>query len=274
MTEGRIATGVGGQTEDRAPLEMPIDEEFRVASLSLGWDEDAERVLIEASGPGDQSDGVDSDDGVDGDDDSWLGTHDGDDGPDTLRVQLTPQQARAFSIRAAAVVSAGRPACPFCSLPLDPDARIALRAMADGDGRHVLALAEDIFSLAPAGATLDTADLAKLVQRRAPVYDKDREGHYNLISAVHKSLRGSDPDAALYWVARMLDGGEDPIYILRRLTRFAAEDVGLADPQALPLAISACASRSPAPGSATCRSPPWRRPPPPCARGYASAPAG
>ena len=114
-----------------------------------------------------------------------------------------------------------------------------LRAMADGDGRHVLALAEDIFSLAPAGATLDTADLAKLVQRRAPVYDKDREGHYNLISAVHKSLRGSDPDAALYWVARMLDGGEDPIYILRRLTRFAAEDVGLADPQALPLAISA-----------------------------------
>jgi putative ATPase len=86
---------------------------------------------------------------------------------------------------------------------------------------------------------LGTADVARLVQRRAPVYDKDREGHYNLISAVHKSLRGSDPDAALYWVARMLDGGEDPIYILRRLTRFAAEDVGLADPQALPLAISA-----------------------------------
>jgi putative ATPase len=132
-----------------------------------------------------------------------------------------------------AEADAGRP------LPVSADARAALRAMADGDGRHVLALAEDIFNLAPAGATLETADVAKLVQRRAPVHDKDREGHYNLISAVHKSLRGSDPDAALYWVARMLDGGEDPIYILRRLTRFAAEDVGLADPQALPLAISA-----------------------------------
>ncbi len=131
MTEGRIATGVGGQAEDRAPLEMPIDEEFRVASLSLGWDEDAERVLIEASGPGDQSDGIDGDDSDDGDDsvdDSWLTTQDGDDGPDTLRVQLTPQQARAFSIRAAAVVSAGRPACPFCSLPLDPDGHVCPRA--------------------------------------------------------------------------------------------------------------------------------------------------
>jgi putative ATPase len=124
-------------------------------------------------------------------------------------------------------------------LPIDAEARAALRAMADGDGRHVLALAEDIYTLAPKGAILGTADVARLVQRRAPVYDKDREGHYNLISAVHKSLRGSDPDAALYWVARMLDGGEDPIYILRRLTRFAAEDVGLSDPQALPLAISA-----------------------------------
>lgn len=125
-------------------------------------------------------------------------------------------------------------------LPVTDDGRAALRAMADGDGRHVLTLAEDLFALTPPPAVpLDAAGLAKVVQRRAPVYDKDREGHYNLISAVHKSLRGSDPDAALYWVSRMLDGGEDPIYLLRRLTRFAAEDVGLADPQALQVAISA-----------------------------------
>ncbi|MGE3335478.1 MAG: replication-associated recombination protein A [Rhodospirillaceae bacterium] len=125
------------------------------------------------------------------------------------------------------------------ALPMTDDGRAALRAMADGDGRHILTLAEDIFALTPPpAAPLDAAGLAKIVQRRAPVYDKDREGHYNLISAVHKSLRGSDPDAALYWVARMLDGGEDPIYILRRLTRFAAEDIGMADPQALQIAIS------------------------------------
>jgi putative ATPase len=129
---------------------------------------------------------------------------------------------------------AGRP------LPLTDDGRAALRAMADGDGRHILTLAEDIFALTPPPkAPLDAAGLAKVVQRRAPVYDKDREGHYNLISAVHKSLRGSDPDAALYWACRMLDGGEDPIYLLRRLTRFAAEDIGMADPQALQIAISA-----------------------------------
>ena len=126
------------------------------------------------------------------------------------------------------------------ALPVIDDGRTALRAMADGDGRHVLTLAEDLFALTPPpAAPLDAAGLAKVVQRRAPVYDKDREGHYNLISAVHKSLRGSDPDAALYWVSRMLDGGEDPIYLLRRLTRFAAEDIGLADPQALQMAISA-----------------------------------
>ncbi|MHB1204576.1 MAG: replication-associated recombination protein A [Rhodospirillaceae bacterium] len=124
-------------------------------------------------------------------------------------------------------------------LPITSDARASLRAMADGDGRHVLSLAEELFNLAPPGAPLDTAGMLKLVQRRAPVYDKDREGHYNLISAVHKSLRGSDPDAALYWVSRMLDGGEDPVYLLRRLTRFAAEDIGLADPQALQTAIAA-----------------------------------
>ena len=124
-------------------------------------------------------------------------------------------------------------------LPLTSDARASLRAMADGDGRYMLTLAEDIFALKKAGEVLDTTQLAELVQRRAPVYDKDREGHYNLISAVHKSLRGSDADAALYWASRMLDGGEDPIYLLRRLTRFAAEDIGMADPQALQIAISA-----------------------------------
>ncbi|MCA0201071.1 MAG: replication-associated recombination protein A [Proteobacteria bacterium] len=133
-----------------------------------------------------------------------------------------------------AEADAGRP------LPLTDDGRAALRAMADGDGRHILTLAEDIFALTPPPKSpLDAAGLAKVVQRRAPVYDKDREGHYNLISAVHKSLRGSDPDAALYWACRMLDGGEDPIYLLRRLTRFAAEDIGMADPQALQIAISA-----------------------------------
>ena len=123
-------------------------------------------------------------------------------------------------------------------LPITADARANLRAMADGDGRHILTLAEELFALAPPGAPLDTAGMLKLVQRRAPVYDKDREGHYNLISAVHKSLRGSDPDAALYWTSRMLDGGEDPVYLLRRLTRFAAEDIGMADPQALQTAIA------------------------------------
>jgi putative ATPase len=123
-------------------------------------------------------------------------------------------------------------------LPLDADARAALRAMADGDGRFLLNLAEELFQL-PAGQVLDSAGLAATVQRRAPVYDKDREGHYNLISALHKSLRGSDADAALYWLARMLVGGEDPRYIARRLVRFAVEDIGLADPVALPQSVAA-----------------------------------
>ena len=124
-------------------------------------------------------------------------------------------------------------------LPLDPDARAALRAMADGDGRHILTLAEEIHMLSPTPAQpLDAAGMSAVVQRRAPVYDKDREGHYNLISAVHKSLRGSDPDAALYWTHRMLDAGESPAYLLRRLTRFAVEDIGMADPQALQSAIA------------------------------------
>jgi len=123
-------------------------------------------------------------------------------------------------------------------LPLEADARAALKAMADGDGRYLLNLV-DALAGQPAEPKLDTAALSALVQKRAPVYDKAQESHYNLISALHKSMRGSDPDAALYWLARMLTGGEDPRYIARRVARFASEDVGLADPQALPLALSA-----------------------------------
>lgn len=124
-------------------------------------------------------------------------------------------------------------------LPVTDEARAALRAMADGDGRHMLALADELLALPVGTNAMSSRDLAETLQRRAPVYDKDREGHYNLISAVHKSLRGSDPDAALYWVSRMLDGGEDPIYLLRRLTRFAVEDIGLSDPQAVTQALAA-----------------------------------
>jgi len=124
------------------------------------------------------------------------------------------------------------------SLPLNVEARTALIAMADGDGRYLLNMAEELFRLPP-DIILDPAALTKAVQKRAPLYDKAQEGHYNLISALHKSLRGSDTDAALYWLARMLVGGEDPKYIARRLLRFAVEDVGLADPQALVQALSA-----------------------------------
>jgi putative ATPase len=128
-------------------------------------------------------------------------------------------------------------------LPLTPEARQALMAMADGDGRYLLNLAEEIFALGDgqwkAGDKLDTAALAEVVQKRAPLYDKGQESHYNLISALHKSLRGSDCDAALYWFARMLAGGEDPHYIARRLVRFAAEDIGLADPAALTQTVAA-----------------------------------
>jgi putative ATPase len=124
------------------------------------------------------------------------------------------------------------------SLPLNAEARIALIAMADGDGRYLLNMAEELFRLPP-DIILDPAALTKAVQKRAPLYDKAQEGHYNLISALHKSLRGSDTDAALYWLARMLVGGEDPKYIARRLLRFAVEDVGLADPQALVQALAA-----------------------------------
>ena len=118
------------------------------------------------------------------------------------------------------------------TLPLTAEARIALTNLADGDGRYVLTLAEDLFAL-EAKAPLDAKALGELLQKRAPAYDKDREEHYNLISALHKSIRGSDPDAALYWLARMIVGGEDLLFIARRLVRAAAEDVGLADPTAL-----------------------------------------
>jgi putative ATPase len=124
------------------------------------------------------------------------------------------------------------------ALPLTSEARTALRAMADGDGRFLLNLVEELARL-EATDLLGPDELASLVQRRAPLYDKAQEGHYNLISALHKSLRGSDTDAALYWLARMLAGGEDPSYILRRLTRAAVEDIGLADPQAIVQALAA-----------------------------------
>ena len=118
-------------------------------------------------------------------------------------------------------------------LPLDDEARAALVRMADGDGRAALTLVEEIWRAARKGEVFDTAGLQGVVQRRAPIYDKSQDGHYNLISALHKSVRGSDPDAALYYLARMFDAGEDPLYIARRVVRMAVEDIGLADPQAL-----------------------------------------
>jgi putative ATPase len=124
-------------------------------------------------------------------------------------------------------------------LPLDADAREALVAMADGDGRAALTLAEEIWRAAAPGECFDRAGLANVVQRRAPIYDKAQEGHYNLISALHKCVRGSDPDAALYYFARMLDAGEDPLFLARRIVRMAVEDIGLADPQALVIANAA-----------------------------------
>ena len=133
-----------------------------------------------------------------------------------------------------AEAEAGRP------LPLDADARDALKGMADGDGRTALNLAEEVLLAIPVGgAVITRAALTKLVQRRAPLYDKGGDGHYNLISALHKSVRGSDPDAALYWLCRMLDGGEDRLFIARRLVRMAVEDIGMADPQALVQALAA-----------------------------------
>jgi putative ATPase len=136
------------------------------------------------------------------------------------------------TLLARAEALTGRP------MPLDENARAALVASADGDGRFLLNQAETLFSIA-LDAPLDPAGLSQLLQRRVAVYDKDREGHYNLISALHKSLRGSDPQAALYYLARMLTAGEQPLYVLRRLVRFASEDIGLADPQALVQCLAA-----------------------------------
>ena len=128
------------------------------------------------------------------------------------------------------------------TLPIDEQGRQTLFAMADGDGRYLITLAEQLAQLKDAqlhGGPLPPARLAKLLQKRAPLYDKAQEAHYNLISALHKSLRGSDVDAALYWFARMLEGGEDPKYIARRLVRFAVEDIGMADPTALTQTLAA-----------------------------------
>jgi putative ATPase len=124
------------------------------------------------------------------------------------------------------------------SLPIDAEARAALTAMADGDGRYLLTLAETLFSIG-ADTPLNPTQLGQFLQKRRPAYDKDREEHYNLISALHKSVRGSDPDAALYWLARMLEGGEDPLFIARRLVRMASEDIGAADPLSLLLTTAA-----------------------------------
>jgi putative ATPase len=121
-------------------------------------------------------------------------------------------------------------------LPLDEEARQTLCAIADGDARYLLNMVEELLEIS---GSLNSEELLKLIHKRMPVYDKSRDGHYNLISALHKSLRGSDVDAALYWFARMLDGGEEPLYILRRLVRFASEDIGMADPNALTQTIAA-----------------------------------
>src|SRR5687768_16688060 len=144
--------------------------------------------------------------------------------------RLNEQALETLIGRAEAEV--GRPA------PLTDDARAALIASADGDGRFLLNQVETLFDV-DLDEPLDPAGMAALLQRRVPVYDKDREGHYNLISALHKSLRGSDPQAALYYLARMLVAGEEPLYLLRRLTRAAVEDIGLADPQALVQCLAA-----------------------------------
>ncbi|MDP2698497.1 replication-associated recombination protein A [Thalassospira sp.] len=125
-------------------------------------------------------------------------------------------------------------------LPVTAEARLTLRAMADGDGRYLLNLAEELFALPPGDdGPLGVAGLSRVVQKRMPIYDKGDDSHYNLISALHKSVRGSDPDAALYWFNRMLAGGEDPKFVARRLLRMAVEDIGLADPQAQQICIGA-----------------------------------
>jgi putative ATPase len=144
---------------------------------------------------------------------------------------LGPEELELMAQRAEAAM--GKP------LPLDAEARAALYELADGDGRAMLGLVEEVFAATKPGEVLDKAGLLTVVQRRAPIYDKKQDGHYNLISALHKTVRGSDPDAALYYLARMLVAGEDPLFLARRMIRMASEDIGMADPQALPLAIAA-----------------------------------
>ena len=144
---------------------------------------------------------------------------------------FTPDELELMAQRAEAAVGQ--------TLPLDDDARTALYELADGDGRALLGLVEEVFAATKPGEVLDKPALLQVVQRRAPIYDKKQDGHYNLISALHKTVRGSDPDAALYYLARMLVAGEDPLFLARRMIRMASEDIGMADPQALPLAIAA-----------------------------------
>jgi putative ATPase len=157
---------------------------------------------------------------------------------ETLLRRAEQHLSHASGASEARVMPTSEAALHRTVLPLTEDGRAALRAMADGDGRFLFNLVEEIARL-PAEDPLGPQELARVVQHRAPLYDKAQEGHYNLISALHKSLRGSDTDAALYWLARMLAGGEDPIYVLRRLTRAAVEDIGLADPQAVVQALAA-----------------------------------
>ncbi len=144
---------------------------------------------------------------------------------------LEPESIEALLVRAE--TAEGR------KLPLDEEARAVLLRMSDGDGRAALTLAEEVWRAAAKDEVFDAEAIQRVVQRRAPVYDKSQDGHYNLISALHKTVRGSDPDAALYYLARMFDAGEDPLYIGRRLVRMASEDIGLADPQALVIANAA-----------------------------------
>jgi putative ATPase len=136
-------------------------------------------------------------------------------------------EASLSSLLARAEAEMGRP------LPVDEEARALLLTLADGDGRAILTLSEEVWRAAREGEQFDSTQLLNVVQRRAPIYDKGQDGHYNLISALHKSIRGSDPDAALYYMCRMLDAGEDPLFVARRFVRMAVEDIGLADPQAL-----------------------------------------
>ena len=146
---------------------------------------------------------------------------------------------RALDAEAIAALIARAEQVTQRALPLDDDARAALIGMADGDGRAALTLVEEVWRAARPGEMFDVKGLSDIVQRRAPIYDKAQDGHYNLISALHKTVRGSDPDAALYYFARMLDAGEDPLFLARRIVRMASEDIGLADPQALVIANAA-----------------------------------